>query len=101
MDDSHMNREFLRSRKIRFGEFQTSVLYSVGGETVFNGCGCEPANSLGAEMNKLCIFLGLTIFGWIGWWLGKRFGLMTGYLLSFLGSLAGVYVGWRVNRHLL
>ena len=49
-------------------------------------------------MNKLCIFICMTVLGWIGWWIGGMIGDMTGYVLSGLGSLAGVYVGWRVNR---
>jgi uncharacterized membrane protein SpoIIM required for sporulation len=53
------------------------------------------------EMNKICIFIGIAVFGWIGWWLGDRFGLMTAYLLGCVGSLVGVYVGWRINRDYL
>ena len=49
-------------------------------------------------MNKLCIFLGMTILSTIGWWLGERFGFMTAFILSGIGSMAGVYVGWRINR---
>ncbi len=49
-------------------------------------------------MNKLCIFVGMTVFGWLGWVLGERFDFMTAFILSGVGSLVGVYVGWRVNR---
>jgi hypothetical protein len=49
-------------------------------------------------MNKLCIFAGMTILGWVGWWMGEKIGLMTGFILSGIGSLVGVYVGWRINR---
>ena len=38
--------------------------------------------------------------GWIGWWLGNKIGFATGYVLSGLGSMVGVYgvyVGWRIN----
>ena len=52
-------------------------------------------------MNKMCILIGTTIFGSIGWWLGERFGIMTAYILSGVGSLVGVYVGWRINRDYL
>ena len=52
-------------------------------------------------MNKLCIFIGVVVFGWIGWWLGSWVGITTAYLLSGAGSLAGVYAGWRVNRDFL
>lgn len=49
-------------------------------------------------MSKFCIFIGMTLFGWIGWWLGDQVGLMTAFLLSGLGSVLGVYAGWRINR---
>lgn len=52
-------------------------------------------------MKKLCIFIGLTVFGWLGWWLGERLGFMTAYVVSCLGSMIGVYVGWRVYRDYL
>jgi len=49
-------------------------------------------------MKKLIIFISVTLFSWIGWWLGARFGQMTGYFLSFIGSLVGVYAGVLFNR---
>ena len=49
-------------------------------------------------MTRLCIFLGTTILGWVGWWLGERFGMTTAFLLSGFGSLIGVYAGWRIAR---
>ena len=49
-------------------------------------------------MNKLWILIGMTAFSWIGWWLGAQFNILTGFILSGIGSLVGVYVGWRINR---
>lgn len=49
-------------------------------------------------MNKLCIFLGMSLCGWLGWWLGSFVGDMTAYVVSGIGSLVGVYAGWRINR---
>lgn len=49
-------------------------------------------------MNKLCIFLGVTILSSVGWWLGAFVGVGTAYTLSGVGSLLGVYVGWRINQ---
>ena len=49
-------------------------------------------------MNKICIFLGMTVFGWLGWWVGEQVGFMTAFVLSGLASIAGVYVGWRIHR---
>jgi hypothetical protein len=52
-------------------------------------------------MNKFCIFVGMTVFGLIRWWIGDRIGFMTGFVLSGIGSIVGVYVGWRINRDYL
>ena len=49
-------------------------------------------------MSKLCIFIGMTVAGWIGWWLGERFGMLTAFVLSGVGSMVGVYAGWRISR---
>ena len=44
------------------------------------------------------LFIGLTVGGWMGWWLGERFGIMTAFILSTLGSISGVILGWRIGR---
>jgi len=40
-------------------------------------------------------FIGATLGGAAGWWLGARAGVMTGFILSMLGSAAGVYFARR------
>ena len=52
-------------------------------------------------MNKLCIFIGMTVLGWIGWLIGDKIGFMTAFVFSGVGSIIGVYVGWRINRDYL
>ena len=52
-------------------------------------------------MKKIVLLASITIFSWVGWLLGDRFGIMTAYLLSFAGSLIGVYLGVKVNRNYL
>ncbi|MDH3329958.1 MAG: hypothetical protein OEM01_12045 [Desulfobulbaceae bacterium] len=52
-------------------------------------------------MKKIILLFSITLFSWIGWRLGDRFGIMTGYLVSFAGSLAGVYVGCKINSNYL
>lgn len=49
-------------------------------------------------MNKLCIFVGMTVFSLIGWWLGEQVSFTMAFVLSSVGSLLGVYIGWRINR---
>lgn len=51
-------------------------------------------------MNKWLAFLGATVGGALGWWLGERIGLMTAFLVSILGTAVGVYFGRRLARHL-
>ncbi len=52
-------------------------------------------------MKTLIILVAVSLFSWVGWWLGAGFGLMTGYLASFGASLLGVYVGVSINRKYL
>jgi hypothetical protein len=47
-------------------------------------------------MSRFCAFIGATIGGGLGWWLGSSGGLMTEYMLSIVGTAIGVYVGRRV-----
>ena len=44
-------------------------------------------------MSKLLTFLGATLGGAIGWWLGARVGIMTAFIMSMLGTGAGIYAG--------
>lgn len=50
---------------------------------------------------KLCIFVGLNLGGYVGWELGEHVGLMTAFLVSGLGSAAGIWAGWRFAREYL
>ena len=55
-----------------------------------------------SAVNKLCIFVGITLGGYIGWWSGEQcgFGFFANFLLSGLGSILGVYAGWKLARKL-
>jgi hypothetical protein len=52
-------------------------------------------------MKKLCIFIFISLGGYMGWWLGDSFGLMTAYLLSVVGSFIGVLLGSLISRRYL
>ncbi len=52
-------------------------------------------------MNKLIGFIGATIGSYIGWALGIRFGFMTAFLLSIVGTGLGIYAGRRVVMEML
>lgn len=51
-------------------------------------------------MVKLCIFAGTVVVGYAGWFLGAALGLefFGCFLLSGLGSMLGVWVGWKVAQ---
>lgn len=47
---------------------------------------------------KMMIFIGFVVVSTVGWWLGSLIdeGLVWPYILSSVGSVVGVYAGWRV-----
>jgi hypothetical protein len=51
-------------------------------------------------MNRLLMFMGMTVGGYLGWYIGESigFGLMGTFLVGSLGSIAGVYGAWRLGR---
>ncbi len=52
-------------------------------------------------MIRFVMFVGLTIGGGIGWWIGSYVGIWTALLVSTIGSLAGIYVVYRLTRDYL
>lgn len=52
-------------------------------------------------MTKLCIFAGTTVFSYGFWYLGTLLGFdfFGSFLLSGVGSIVGVWVGWKVAQH--
>lgn len=49
-------------------------------------------------MTKLCIFAGSLIGGYVAAYFCTSFGLMTEVIVSGLGSMVGVYLGWKLAR---
>ena len=53
-------------------------------------------------MTKLCIFVGMTLFGIGGSMLASAFGMdmfsLGSFFLSGLGSMVGVYAGWKIAQ---
>lgn len=56
---------------------------------------------LSVSMNKIIYLLTTGILGAIGWAIGMRIGIGTAWVLSSIGSIAGVYVGWKIIRNYL
>ncbi len=63
----------------------------------------ENDNAEGQTMNRLLMFIGITVGGYVGWWGGGclGFGLMGTFVVSSLGSAVGIYVVWRIMRDYL
>jgi hypothetical protein len=50
---------------------------------------------------RFLLFVGMTVGGAIGWWLGSYGGIWVALLASGVGSLIGVYVTYRLVRDYL
>jgi hypothetical protein len=50
-------------------------------------------------MTKLLVFVGATVGGYVGWWAGAPVGTMTAFMLSMVGTGAGMYLGRKVADH--
>jgi len=52
-----------------------------------------------APVSKLLGFIGATLGGYVGWWLGAPVGTMTAFAVSIVGTGVGVYAGRRLAQH--
>ena len=54
-------------------------------------------------MSRGLIYVGMAIGGYVGWWAGDYigFGLMGCFLVSSVGSFAGVCLAWWVMEEYL
>jgi hypothetical protein len=52
-------------------------------------------------MSKLFGFIGASVGGAIGWWLGARIGVMTAFIVSMVGTGIGIYAGRRIAASVL
>ncbi len=51
-------------------------------------------------MARLLGFVGALAGGWLGWALGAHFGVLIAFLVSMVGTGAGMYAGARLARFL-
>jgi hypothetical protein len=51
-------------------------------------------------VTKLCIFVGTTVCGYGFGFLVSEFGLMTQIVVSGIGSIVGVFLGWKVGQRI-
>ena len=52
-------------------------------------------------MNKLLGYLGMFVGGWVGWALGAWISLFSAFILSIVGTGAGLYAARRLSSGLL
>jgi len=54
-------------------------------------------------MSRLLTTMGMILGGYLGWWAAGAlgFGLMSTFLVSCLGSAAGVFIGWKIANEYL
>ncbi len=60
--------------------------------------GLSDRGSRGSVIEALLGFVGATLVGAGGWWIGEHVGVMTAFILSTVGSGAGLYFGRRLAR---
>jgi hypothetical protein len=49
-------------------------------------------------VTKLCIFGGTTIGGYLAWFVVPHADFMTQFIVSGIGSIIGVFAGWKLAR---
>ena len=49
-------------------------------------------------MNRRMIYIGMILGSWVGWWAGGYvgMGLMGTFVVSSLGSFAGLFLAWWI-----
>jgi len=47
-------------------------------------------------MTKLFCWIGVFVGGWLGWFLGAKLGFGWAFAISSLGSIVGIFVGWKI-----
>jgi hypothetical protein len=52
-----------------------------------------------AHVTKLFSFIGATVLGYAGWYLGLLVGTMTAFVLMMVGTGVGMYYGVKIGRH--
>ncbi len=45
--------------------------------------------------------IGMSVGGWLGWWLGAQISLFTAFMVSMVGTGIGLYYTQRMVKRLL
>lgn len=51
-------------------------------------------------LNRLCIFVGMIVMGYVGWFAGDAVGfdMFGSFMTSGVGSIIGVWFGWKIAQ---
>ena len=49
-------------------------------------------------MSKLLAFVGATVGGWLGWFLGAPIGIFSAFAVSMIGTGIGLYAGRELAK---
>jgi hypothetical protein len=49
-------------------------------------------------MNRMLNFLGMTVGGWIGWYVGALVSIFTAFMISMVGTGLGLYAAQRLTK---
>jgi len=49
-------------------------------------------------MTKLCIFIGMMVGGYAAGFIAAPLGFWWSFFISGVGSIVGVYLGWKLGR---
>lgn len=52
-------------------------------------------------MSKLIYFIGATVGGWVGWYIGLPMGMFAAFMVSMVGTGFGIYAGHKAEKRWL
>ncbi|GMR14057.1 MAG: hypothetical protein BMS9Abin29_2287 [Gemmatimonadota bacterium] len=52
-------------------------------------------------MKRFLNLFGMSVGGWLGWWLGAQVSLFTAFIVSIVGTGIGLYYTQRIAKRIL
>jgi len=52
------------------------------------------------RMHRLPILIGMFLGSYLGWFLGSTWGWWGSFILSGIGSIGGVFAGWKLSQRI-
>ncbi len=51
-------------------------------------------------IKPLVLMIAVMLGAWLGWLLGRSWGIMTAYFIAVAGASAGLYIGRRIQHQM-